>query len=96
MSEISTSNGLIDPYGRPINSIRISITQRCNFNCFFCHQEGESGSGRELSVDEIETLVSVGAELGIKKVKLTGVSLFLGMMLLTSSAGFPPSLTRSP
>ena len=72
MSETSTSNGLIDPYGRPINSIRISITQRCNFNCFFCHQEGESGSGRELSVDEIETLVSVGAELGIKKVKLTG------------------------
>ena len=63
---------LFDPNNRPIKSLRISITQRCNFNCFFCHQEGESKSGEELSIDEIEILVKVGAEFGIKKVKITG------------------------
>ena len=68
----SESSRLVDPYNRPITSLRISITQQCNFNCFFCHQEGENGSGEELSIDEIETLVKVGTELGIKKVKITG------------------------
>ena len=63
---------LFDPNNRRIKSLRISITQRCNFNCFFCHQEGESKSGDELSIDEIEILVKVGAGLGIKKVKMTG------------------------
>jgi len=66
------SRVLVDPYNRPITSLRISITQQCNFNCFFCHQEGEKGAGKELSINEIETLVKVGTELGIKKVKITG------------------------
>jgi len=63
---------LVDPYGRPINSLRISLTQRCNFNCFFCHHEGEHGSGDELTVDEVERIVKLAAEQGITKVKLTG------------------------
>jgi cyclic pyranopterin phosphate synthase len=62
----------MDPYGRHVNSLRISLTQRCNFNCFFCHQEGESGPNGEVTPEEIETIVSVAAELGINKVKLTG------------------------
>ena len=66
------STGLTDPYGRLITSLRISVTQRCNFNCFFCHQEGESHPGSELTIEEIVELVSVGAELGIRRVKLTG------------------------
>jgi len=68
----SLNQNLVDPYGRPINSLRISLTQRCNFNCFFCHQEGEHSPGEELTADEIEVVVSVAAELGITKVKLTG------------------------
>ncbi|MCW4050452.1 MAG: GTP 3',8-cyclase MoaA [Candidatus Bathyarchaeota archaeon] len=63
---------LLDPYDRPINSLRISLTQRCNFNCFFCHQEGEHNSLGELTPEEIETVVSVASELGIKNIKLTG------------------------
>ncbi len=66
------SHGLIDKYGRKINSLRVSITQRCNFDCFFCHQEGESGSDGEVTLEEIETIISVAAELGINKVKITG------------------------
>ncbi len=63
---------LHDPYGRPIKSLRISLTQRCNFNCFFCHHEGEHGSGDELSVDEVERIVKLVADQGVRKVKLTG------------------------
>lgn len=63
---------LIDPYGRAINRLRISITQRCNFDCFFCHQEGEKNSHGEATPQEIETLVAVAAELGVETVKLTG------------------------
>jgi cyclic pyranopterin phosphate synthase len=63
---------LIDSHGRSVNSLRISVTQRCNFDCFFCHQEGESNPGGEMSPGEIEAIVSVAAELGINKVKLTG------------------------
>ncbi len=63
---------LFDPYGRPINSLRISLTQRCNFNCFFCHHEGEHDSGIELTVEEVERIVKLAASQGVRKVKLTG------------------------
>ena len=63
---------LVDPYGRRVNSLRVSITQRCNFDCFFCHQEGESGPDGEATPEEIEAIVSIAAELGIGKVKITG------------------------
>ena len=63
---------LVDPFGRKVNSLRISVTQRCNFDCFFCHQEGESNPDGEATPEEIETLASVAAELGITKIKLTG------------------------
>ncbi len=67
-----TIERLIDPHGRMVNSLRVSITQRCNFDCFFCHQEGESGPDGEATPEEIEAIVSVAAELGIGKVKITG------------------------
>ncbi len=70
--QVKASDRLVDPYGRQVNSLRISLTQRCNFNCFFCHQEGESGPNGEVTPDEIEAVVSVAAELGINKIKLTG------------------------
>jgi cyclic pyranopterin phosphate synthase len=63
---------LVDPYGRSVDSLRISITQRCDFNCFFCHEEGECIHGDEATAEEIEMIASVAAELGVKKVKITG------------------------
>jgi cyclic pyranopterin phosphate synthase len=63
---------LVDPHGRPINSLRISLTQRCNFNCFFCHHEGEHDPGDELTVDEVERIIKLVASQGVRKVKLTG------------------------
>lgn len=64
---------MIDPYGRPITSLRITLTQRCNLNCFYCHREGEKGSERnEMTVEEIGRIGRIAAELGIKRIKLTG------------------------
>ena len=63
---------LTDPYGRNVNSLRISVTQRCDLNCFFCHREGESNPHGEMTPEEIEALVSTAAELGVSKIKLTG------------------------
>jgi len=63
---------LTDPYDRPVNSLRISLTQRCNFDCFFCHREGEHDPHGEMTAQEVETIVRVASGLGIRKVKLTG------------------------
>lgn len=64
---------LVDNYGRTIEGIRISLTQRCNFNCFFCHREGETNSyNREMQLDDISRIVKVAYDLGIRKIKLTG------------------------
>ena len=64
---------LKDPYGRPLESIRISVTQRCNLNCFYCHREGEDPSQREeMTPKEIQKIVAIAASFGLGKVKLTG------------------------
>jgi len=63
---------LIDPYGRAIDTLRISVTQRCDFNCIYCHREGESQPRRELTVDEIGRIAAAASSLGISKFKITG------------------------
>jgi cyclic pyranopterin phosphate synthase len=61
-----------DPFGRPIKSIRISVTSKCNFDCVYCHQEGIEKSRREMSSEEIVKIVGITAGHGVKKVKITG------------------------
>lgn len=62
-----------DPYGRPVTSIRVSVTQRCNLCCFYCHKEGWGNSGHEeMTPIEIERVINVAAFFGVTKVKLTG------------------------
>lgn len=64
---------LTDPCGRPVESIRISVTQRCNLACVYCHMEGEDfHCGTEMTPEEIQRIVNVAASTGVSKVKLTG------------------------
>jgi len=64
---------LYDRFGRPVTNLRISLTQDCNFHCFFCHREGQHfNARRELRPGEIERIVRIASRLGIRKVKLTG------------------------
>jgi len=63
---------LIDPAGREIKNLRISVTQRCNLDCIYCHREGEKSHGNEMSIDRIINIVESAAELGINEIKITG------------------------
>ncbi len=63
---------IIDRYGRPLKKLRASVTQRCNFRCFFCHREGIFRSGEELSPEDYGFVAEVLSSLGIEEVKLTG------------------------
>lgn len=64
---------LRDPCGRPVESIRISVTKECNLDCFYCHLEGESSeTSTEMTPEEIQRIVNIAASFGIRKVKLTG------------------------
>ena len=63
---------LIDPFGRHVSSLRVSVTQRCDLACFFCHREGEHNPGKEITAGEIGRIVEVAAELGVTKIKVTG------------------------
>lgn len=55
-----------------IDSIRISVTQKCNLSCPYCHREGELSSEKELSLEEIERMMESAKKVNIKKVKITG------------------------
>lgn len=62
-----------DSFGRPVENIRISVTQKCNFRCIYCHREGQLPNFMvEMSAEEIERIVKVAASLGVWGVKLTG------------------------
>jgi cyclic pyranopterin phosphate synthase len=63
---------LYDRFGRKLNSLRMSITQKCNLQCFYCHREGEVASNNEMTKEEIAKIAKTACELGMKKVKLTG------------------------
>jgi cyclic pyranopterin phosphate synthase len=63
---------LRDGWGRPVNNLRISLTQRCNFSCFFCHREGEGEGHGEATLEELEMVASIASRLGIRSFKLTG------------------------
>ncbi|EAJ2879850.1 GTP 3',8-cyclase MoaA [Campylobacter coli] len=66
---------LIDQFGRKINYLRISVTQRCNFRCLYCmpkipfnHQPKE----KLLSFEELFLFVKVAIDEGIEKIRITG------------------------
>ncbi|MGQ9513877.1 MAG: GTP 3',8-cyclase MoaA [Thermoproteota archaeon] len=64
---------MLDSFGREVSSLRISVTQKCNLSCFFCHREGEGSISNEpMSRNEILKLVELGKKLGIERVKITG------------------------
>src|SRR5438132_8808121 len=66
---------LIDSYGRRIKSMRISVTDKCNFRCTYCMPaEGLPWLAREeiLTFEEIARLAGVLARLGVEEVRLTG------------------------
>ncbi len=63
---------LLDRWGRPVTNLRISVTNACNYECFFCHKEGHEIEGGEMTPSEITRLVRLLVRHGIRTVKITG------------------------
>ena len=57
-----------DDYERPIISLRISITNRCNVNCIYCHHDGMLDSSSEMTPDEIYEICRIAKKLGVEKI----------------------------
>jgi cyclic pyranopterin phosphate synthase len=74
MTHLPPSTLLIDRYGRIVDYLRISITDRCDFRCLYCMAEDMTFLPRAqiLSLEEIYTLAQVFVEMGIKKIRITG------------------------
>lgn len=62
----------VDRFNRPMENLRISVTNRCGMACEFCHAEGQFAAEDVVTPDQIETAVRVGATFGVRQVKLTG------------------------
>ncbi|ELZ99294.1 GTP 3',8-cyclase MoaA [Haloferax sulfurifontis] len=70
---------LVDDFGREVTGVRISLTDRCNFDCVYCHNEGlgdtrgpMDASDAEMSADDVVRFLEVVEEYGVEKVKFTG------------------------
>jgi len=66
---------LRDAYNRPIRDLRVSLTDRCNFRCFYCLPHGEppiAPKEQMLSYEEIDYVCEIFVSLGIEKLRLTG------------------------
>src|SRR2546421_4834872 len=75
LASLQAVEPLVDSWGREIRSLRVSVTDKCNFRCRYCMPaEGLEWLGREeiLSFEEIARLVRVLAAMGVDEVRLTG------------------------
>ena len=65
---------LIDRFGRQVDYVRLSVTDRCDFRCIYCMAEEMTFAPRSeiLSLEEIELVAKAFATLGVKKIRLTG------------------------
>lgn len=66
---------LIDPFGRKVEYLRLSVTDRCDFRCFYCIPKGFkdfTDSENRLSLEEFVRLIRLFSELGVDKIRITG------------------------
>ncbi len=70
----SKTNQLIDKFGRRIDYIRLSVTDRCDFRCVYCMTEDMKFLPRSqvLSLEELELVARAFVELGVTKIRITG------------------------
>ena len=66
---------LVDPYGRRIEYVRLSVTDRCDLRCFYClpaDYRGDDEPDEWLTFAEIKRLIGAFVALGVRRVRLTG------------------------
>jgi cyclic pyranopterin phosphate synthase len=67
-------DGMIDPFGRSISYLRVSVTDRCDFRCVYCMAEDMTflPKAEILSLEELDRLCSAFVASGVRKLRLTG------------------------
>jgi GTP 3',8-cyclase len=67
-------NGMIDPFGRAITYLRVSVTDRCDFRCVYCMAEEMSflPKAELLTLEELDRVCGAFVRLGVRKLRLTG------------------------
>ena len=82
---------LVDPFGRAITYLRVSVTDRCDFRCVYCMAEDMTFLPKKdvLSLEELDRLCSAFVRKGVRKLRLTGGEPLVrrGIMTLVSSLG---------
>jgi cyclic pyranopterin phosphate synthase len=65
---------MIDPFGRTVNYLRVSVTDRCDFRCTYCMAENMTFLPKKdlLTLEELDRLCTVFVEKGVRKIRLTG------------------------
>src|SRR5438876_7723736 len=65
---------LIDPFGRAITYLRVSVTDRCDFRCVYCMAENMAFLPKVdlLTLEELDRLCSAFVDRGVRKLRLTG------------------------
>ena len=70
---------LVDGFGRELTGVRVSLTDRCNFDCVYCHNEGLGDTrgpmepaGDEMGTDDVVRFLEVAHEFEVDSVKFTG------------------------
>ena len=74
MQATAQENRLVDNFGRTVNYVRISVTDRCDFRCVYCMDEEMQFVPRAklLSLEEIRVIARAFTELGVDKIRITG------------------------
>ena len=70
----STASHLVDPFGRGIEYLRVSVTDRCDFRCVYCMSEHMTFLPKRdlLSLEELDRLCTAFVRRGVKKLRVTG------------------------
>src|ERR1700685_3464463 len=80
---------LVDPFGRDISYLRVSVTDRCDFRCVYCMSENMAflPKANVLTLEELDRLCSAFVARGVRKLRLTGGEPLVrrGIMTLVNS-----------
>ncbi len=70
----AATDTMIDPFGRAVSYLRVSVTDRCDFRCVYCMSEDMAFLPKKdlLTLEELDRLCSVFIDKGVKKLRITG------------------------
>ena len=90
---------MIDPFGRSITYLRVSVTDRCDFRCVYCMSENMTflPKAELLTLEEMDRVCSAFVRLGVRKLRLTGGEPLVrkNVMSLIRNLSRPPEVRRA-